>query len=387
MSIVTWLRSILSSGEITLTQIDSSEFWSLASSAYTRELALQSVINLVSRAVSKCEFKTYKAGKEVKGDEYYLWNVSPNVNQSSTVFLTKLVTKLYENNECLVVETNEKQLLVADSFQTKKNTLYGNTYEQVTVDEYTFAKVFLAKDVMYFRLNNRDVMKLVSALHESYGKMAEYAQKAYQKSKGHKGVLEISSQERGKQDFAKTLETLMNERFKTYFEADNAVLPLFDGYKFIEQDKKTYTNESTRDIRALLDDVFVFTARAAGIPAALVLGEVADLSKAVDNLLTFCIDPVCDMLQEEINRKRNGKKDYLAGTRLMIDTKAVKHIDLLSVATAIDKLVASGAFCINDIRKALGEEPINEPWAWQHWITKNYTRAEEAMEALPVTGG
>lgn len=387
MSILTWLRSKLASGQITMTQIDSTEFWGLASSIYVRELALQSVINLVAKAVAKCEFKTYLGGKEFHGEEYYLWNVNPNINQSSTVFLTKLVTKLYQTNECLVIESADRQLLVADSFQAKKNTLYGNTYHQVTVDDFTFNTTFRMQDVLFFQLNNSDVMKLVSGLHESYGKLAEYSQKAYQKARGQKGVLEISAEARGKPEFEKTLSQLMNERFKTYFEADNAVLPLTSGYKFNESDKKTYSNETTRDIRAQIDDVFVFTARAAGVAPALVLGDTADLSKAVDNLLTFCVDPVCDMIQEEINRKRYGSKSFLSGTRLQIDTKAMKHVDLLSVATAVDKLIASGAFCINDIRKLVGEEPIDEPWAWQHWMTKNYSPAEDVLNALAEKGG
>ena len=94
------------------------------------------------------------------------------------------------------------------------------------------------------------------------------------------------------------------------------------------------------------------------------------------------MDPLVDMLQEEINRKRNGYEGYSKGTYLKIDTKCIKHVDLLSVATAIDKLIGSGAFCINDIRKAVGDEPINEAWANQHFITKNYETVENALTAL-----
>lgn len=44
----------------------------------------------------------------------------------------------------------------------------------------------------------------------------------------------------------------MNERFKPYFEEDSAVLPLTDGYKYTEQQYKTYSADSTRDI-SLMD--------------------------------------------------------------------------------------------------------------------------------------
>jgi HK97 family phage portal protein len=165
-------------------------------------------------------------------------------------------------------------------------------------------------------------------------------------------------------------------------DGDNAALPLGRGQEWKELQHKTYSNESTRDIRAQVDDIFDFTARAFGIPPALLRGDVQDTSKAVDQLLTFCIDPLVDMIHEEINRKRNGYEGFAKGTYLKIDTKCIKHVDLLSVATAIDKLIGSGSFCINDIRKAVGDEIIDEPWAWQHFITKNYETVENALKAL-----
>ena len=40
----------------------------------------------------------------------------------------------------------------------------------------------------------------------------------------------------------------------------------------------------------------------------------------------------------------NGYEGFSKGTYLKIDTKCIKHVDLLSVANAIDKLIASGCF-------------------------------------------
>ncbi len=63
----------------------------------------------------------------MKKAEYYLWNVEPNRNQNSSAFLTKLIGKLYRNNEALVIESNG-QLLVADSFEKVKYALYDYTF-------------------------------------------------------------------------------------------------------------------------------------------------------------------------------------------------------------------------------------------------------------------
>lgn len=374
-TILDWLRDKLFGGTtLAVASPDLSEFWSMASSIYVRELALQSSINLMSKAFSKCEIKTYVSGKEFRGDEWYLWNIQPNRNQNSSVFLTKLVTKLMENNEALAIETMNGDLLIADSYQKDTFAVKDYVFTNVTVDDYTFNRTYFMPEVLYFQLNNRDVRELINGLHESYGKLLEYSQKAFQKSRGQKGVLEISAQAAGSKDFEKTLSKMMNERFKTYFTSDSAVLPMTDGYKWTEHERKTYSNDNTRDMRAQVDDVFAFTARPYGIPPALVLGDVADPSKAVQSLLTFGVDPLADMVSEEINRKRYGKL-VLKGNKIKIDTSAILHVDLLTVATSVDKLISSGAYSINEIRKVTGDEPIPEPWADQHWMTKNYSLA------------
>ncbi|MEG2383660.1 MAG: phage portal protein, partial [Oscillospiraceae bacterium] len=58
------------------------------------------------------------------------------------------------------------------------------------------------------------------------------------------------------------------------------------------------------------------------------------------------------------------------------------HIDLLGAATGIDKLIGSGVVCINDIRGLLGQPLIDEPWAWQHFITKNYSTVADLLNSL-----
>jgi len=385
-TILDWLRDKLFGGTtLAVASPELTEFWSMASSIYVRELALQSSINLMAKAISKCEFKTYINGNEIRGDEWYLWNIQPNRNQNSSVFLTKLVTKLMETNEALVIETLDGGLLIADSYTKETFAVRDYLFTNVTVDNYTFNRPYFMPDVLFFQLNNSDVRALINGLHESYGKLLEYSQSAFQKSRGQKGVLEISGQASGSKDFEKTLSKMMNERFKTYFSADSAVLPLTEGYKWTEHERKTYSNDNTRDMRAQVDDIFTFTARPFGIPPSLVLGDVADTSKAVQTLLTFGVDPFVDMISEEINRKRYGKL-VLKGSKIKIDTNAILHVDLLTVATSVDKLISSGAFCINDIRKLVNEEPIEEEWAYRHWMTKNYSDVSE-IAALIAAGG
>ena len=94
------------------------------------------------------------------------------------------------------------------------------------------------------------------------------------------------------------------------------------------------------------------------------------------------MDPLARMLEKEINRKRYGMAGFLAGNYLWIDTTAVKHIDIFDIAAPVDKLISSGIYSINDIRRVIGEAPIDEEWAKTHFITRNYGVVTEILDGL-----
>ena len=124
-----------------------------------RELAFAAAANLIANTVSKCEFKTFFAGQEIKADEYYLWNVKPNVNESSSVFLQKLIYRLCFDGEALVVfdkprSANGIQMFVTDTFSVKAEfALYPNVFIGVSANGYEFeGREFFADQALYFRL-------------------------------------------------------------------------------------------------------------------------------------------------------------------------------------------------------------------------------------------
>lgn len=377
--IMTWLWDRLKGRS---TEIPPGQFFDYAAEYAVRELAFWAAVNAIASGISKCEFKTYLRGEEVKEDEWYLWNVEPNKNQSSSEFIRQWITKLYRENECLIISTDDGQLLIADSWDHKEYAVYEDVFTQVTVKDYVFNRAFRQSEVLHYRLNSADVNRLLHQMYESHGKLISYGQRYYQKSRGSKGTLKVPAHQTGDPKHTESVNSFLANQCRTFLESDNGVLPLYEGYDYTNIGNKTYSNDSTRDIRAMIDDVFDFTARAFAVPPALLRGDIAGTKDAMESFLTLCIDPLADFFAEEIIRKRCGKAAVLDGTTLVIDTTAVKHVDLLSVATAIDKLIGSGAFCINDIRRLVGKEPIDAPWAWQHWITKNYATVEELLEAI-----
>jgi HK97 family phage portal protein len=350
---------------------------------YIRELAFWTCVNKIANAISKCEFKTYFENEEKKEKEYYLWNYEPNPNQNAAEFINKLIGQLYRNNECLIVEINH-YLYVADAYNKEILALKDYKFSEIIFDGYQLSETKYMSDVMFFQLNNNDMRNLMNGMYESYSKLLVYAQNAYKKSRGHKGILNIEAVAQDSDNFDETFEELMSTHFKNFFNKENAVLPLFDGYGYqdISQNSKTYSTESTRDIKALADDIFEFTARALSFPPSLAKGDVQDTGKAIDELLTFVIDPLVKILHQEINRKRNGYSGFIKGNYIKIETLAVKHIDIFDIATPIDKLISSGAFTINNILEVLGKPRIEEEWADQHFMTKNYSMIQDLLAGL-----
>lgn len=362
-------------------EVTAAEMFDLFSDLYIRELAFQSCVNLVANAVSKCEAKTYLAGKEQKSGEWYRWNYAPNKNQNSSAFWHKVIHAMYRDRAALVIESGG-DLLVADSWNREQFALREDVFTGVTVGDMTFRKSFLASEVLFFESSAADMKVVVDGIYHSYSQLIAYGMKGYKKSRGEKGTLELDTNAAGDAKFVEEFQKIKNEGFKKFAEADNAVMPLYRGMKYTSLASKTYNSDTTRDIRAMIDDITDFTARAFGIPAPLVNGSVQNVDSSTDQFLTFCIDPLVDNLQEEINRKRYGRNAVMGGSYMEFDTRRIKHIDLLEASGGIEKLVGSGVECINDIRALLGQPLINEPWAWEHFITKNYSTVAEALAAM-----
>lgn len=341
------------------------------------EFAINVAISLIAGAVSKCEFRTFQNFQEVFGDEYYLWNVEPNRNQNSSQFLQEMIHKLLYENECLILDVGGK-LIVADGFYQEEYAVNANRFSRVHKNNFTFSKTFSMDEVMYLKLNNDSIKDLFSELCRGYEKLSGEAIEKYIKSGGNKGILKISSIAKGKPDFEENYKKLMNDYFSTYFNGKNAVLPLFEGYDFTQPagDGTKKSTSEIDDIRKITDAAFEKVGQAFKIPPALMRGDIADVENATDNMLTFAIDPLCDMIQEEANRKRYGK-DVLKGDYLMIDTNCIKHIDIFQKAEQVDKLISSSMYCVDELRRKARDAELRTGFAKKYFITKNYEENKE----------
>ncbi|MBN1042497.1 phage portal protein [Clostridium botulinum] len=375
MKITTFLRDLFGSKDVIYVN---ERLDTMCTNIAIDSFATQVAINLISSCIAKCEFKTFLNKKEIIGDEYYLWNIEPNKNQNSTEFLQELISKLLINNEVLVIQVND-ELIIADDFNREEFAVKEDYFDQVSKKGFSFNKLFYMSEVLYFRHNNEDIRLYLNNLMSAYNELLSMAKGKYKRAGGRKGIVDIDSIAKGDKEKNEQLEKLFSEKFKNFFEAENAVVDLPKGVKYTEitgEGSKKSSNE-LNDITKLIDDAFIRIAQTFKIPPALLKGDIADVEKLTDNFLTFCIDPIVDLIQTEINRKRYGKSNFFKGSYLYVDITNIKHIDIFSIAEKIDKLIACGMYSIDDLKKKLKDTVLNTEWSEKHWITKNYQGINE----------
>ncbi|OUQ18612.1 hypothetical protein B5E80_17950 [Flavonifractor sp. An135] len=351
-----------------------------------RELCFWICVNMIANAIGRCEVRTFRGGEEIHERDYYLWNVSPNVNQNSTAFWRKLVARLYQDNEALIVPALTRAdgmdaLVVADDWaEPEEWPSRQNEYRDVRVGEYTYQYPFYENNVIHLKLHHRHMAPVLNGLYQSYWRLIEAARRDYEWNHGQHWKVRVDQVASGDDGWEESFQAMMTAQLKPFLESNGAVLPEFDGYAY---EKVGDRSGDTRDIRALIEDIFEFTARGFLIPAVLVSGKIEGTQDANARFLTACIDPLCDQLQEEITRKRYGYAAWQAGDYVKVDSSSILHFDLFANAANVEKLVGSAAFSVNDLLRAANQPTIDEPWADAHFLTKNISTMDDVARQLP----
>ena len=369
----------------TTVEVSCRELLAAAQEFQLRDMSFWICANMIANAVGRCEFRTFRDGKEIRDREHYLWNVEPNANQSSTAFLHKMVAKLLVDNEALIISTRQREgydaLVVADAWlQNGDYPSRQNEYINVQVGDVSYEKTFREREVLHLKLNHINVKPVLDGLYGAYWRLISAAMKRYEWDKGQHWKVHVGQLASGTEDFTENFSRMIEQQVKTFLDSNGAILPEFDGYAYTNEGGKA--NVELADIQAQMKDVLGFTAKALQIPAVLVDGSIQGTEDAQGRFLTGCIDPICDQLQEEINRKRYGYDRMRAGDYLRVDTSSIRHFDMFANAANVEKLVGSGAFTINDVLRSAGLPTIPEPWADEHYMTKNIAALGAETTAL-----
>lgn len=344
------------------------------------ELAIFSTIDLIASAASLCEWKTYCNGERTKGDDWYTWNVAPNENQNATEFKRLLVARLLRFNEALVFGRGGSMYL-ADSFNREEYAFRPCVYTGISCNNLALSYILTEPDVFYFRLANQNAAALLAGLRGMYSEAMQEALEKYKKSGGRSGILEINSTARGRKGFEEDMATLMNQRFKAFFENKNAVLPLYDGFHYVPQDGPATQKGASEvaDLDSLMKQAQDRACNAYHVPPSLLRGDVTNQDAAVKNMLTFGMKPPLRLIETEISRKSYGRA-VIDRWQVKIDTTHIRMVDVFDVAANADKLIQDSLYNANELREKFEDDPIQARWANEYQRTKNMESVEQSTK-------
>lgn len=350
-----------------------------------KELALQIAISYIANTLSKCEIKTFENGEEVKGKLYYALNVSPNPNQNASQFVNQFIENYFYNGEALVTMENDK-FYCADEFDlVDDNPLKEHIYHNINFNGHQAKKRYKGSDVFHFKLDNKDVKKFIDMLYAQYGDIISLALQTFKRTNGKKYKLVLDEYKAGDQRFAELYEKVLKEQLKTFVDNDNAVYPKFKGMDL--EEFSSATAGDSNDIIAMRKEIFDVVAQAFKIPLSMMYGNITNINDIVKVYLTFCIDPIADMLSEEMTRKWYTFEEWQKGCYIEVDTTCINYVDILEVADKADKAISCGLTSIDELRPRVRLKALNTPFSTSHFMTKNYELAENILKNLETEGG
>lgn len=372
----------------TTTEETSSKLW-----AY--QLALNIASERYGALLSKCEFKTYINGKEKKKDNYYLLNVEPNPNQSAAEFKKQLVRSLIlrPTHDALVVNLKLRNgkhgLYVADDFQRDDMQLYEASFKNVSVDIFgdggvNLQGVFNGDKAIYIKYANTELEAIFSMMRELYGDIVDNAINAG--TYRQKYVLTMDQTAEASPDFEDHLQTLLNEQFGDFIKGKNSVIPLYAGMKLDQTsagaDLGQNASTANKSINSQIDEAITKVGLAFNIPKSIMLGDFEE--DDLEHMLTYCIDPVADLISQAFTRKWYGYDGFKRQTYCKLDTIKARHLDMVDIAKISNSIISSGIYTINDVLKKLDEPLIEEEIGNVHFITRNYAVIGDEYLADPA---
>lgn len=342
----------------------------------------EKAVDLLSRTLSSVTFKRWKKQntKRVKiiDEDCYKLNIAPNDNESASMLWYKFWHNYFYYGEALLLAINEK-LYVADSWDVDDTVLYSQKFRNIKIitskgTTFRILKDFYADEVIYLKLRNTKVETLLKEYYSSFGILLSATRKHYLHSKlikfifGYDGnLLPGKDPETGENI---TYEDYKNKLLSSLLSEENNITMLPKKFSLDRVDSNS--SVSNKDYLELemhwketVSDAFL-------IPRDMYFGNKTEKSSSEKDFLTYAIKPCMKMLEQQLNSKLIGKNKYLAGERFRADYNTIKCLNIVESATNIDKLYADG-FSHNDILEFFDMEPVDEKWANEHRITKNYS--------------
>ena len=257
------------------------------------------------------------------------------------------------------------------------NQVYSNITITANGQNLILTRTFNSDEVIHLKAKNtrmRTYMETVMKIHDEVISAMESAIKISKTPKflfkiaGTMPVIRTVKQDGTTQDL--TIDDF-KANLKRMLESENVeILQMNNGMELSHL--SIDTKVTSDDITKMSKEIFEECAFAFDIPKSVFLGEITEKADSTNEFITYAVSWVVEVLNDAMNAILVGKKDYLDGEYIWTDLSRFKHRDLVESANNMDKLRAIG-FNLDEIRQAIGWEPLNTEFSQERVVTKNYT--------------
>lgn len=350
-------------------------------------------IDLIAKTIAKCEIQTFESiDKEIKknkGNLYWILNLQPNPNETGTNFIYKWMTKLLTDGTALVVinKTAKRNLLyVADEYKASNDILYGKKFTDVTLvddegNSIKLDKTYNSNNTIYLSLKNKNLKQASESFKINSQKILKAAQKSFINSNISKWRLKNPGGQATMMD-AETKKEISYTDYKNkltdgLFSEEDSIILLAEIFDLINLNKDV--KKELSDYENIFTKIGNTVAQKWNIPLDVFYGNKTEKSTGTNDFITYGVDPYFELLEDGLNISLVGEESYINGEYIKINKLNISHKDLIDKASGWDKLISDG-FSFNQLCELLGLPTINEEWANQHYITKNYANAKGGAE-------
>lgn len=379
-AITNFLRRMFVSGKtIRINSFDANEdTYSVSHDISLHEYGIFTVVDYIATLMQQAQWHTYRNNKKFKGAEWFAWNIRPNVNQSAADFWHELIARMLLWGEVLVFESNGERFIADNPISIDEGDGV-QPWKFCNVGRLTYRKShsLLPSEVLYFKYDNSCTRAAIAGLCDMYSKLTISASESYQESGGNKGTLHIDTHQTGTDDQQAAQMKTLQERFKVFCKAKNAILPLNKGFSYTHLPSTSTNGREVSDITSLRADALKMACEAYHMPYGLISGEIAGTSDAWELGTATVLNPLRQIFETEINGKLYTVADIINGTSCKCDISHIKPINIFEKAEHIDKLISSGFYTVNEAHEAADIDKVNDKTADKRYITKNYSEMEE----------
>ncbi|MFQ6341132.1 phage portal protein [Bacillus sp. AF62] len=375
-----WISDVLNKNKEIAFMFDVDMFIDTANRVHMKRLAIDTCISFLGRTISQSEFRVKNGEAFEKNELYYRLNVRPNKNMTASTFWEKFIQKLVYDNECLVIQADDEDLLIADDFQHNEYAVFEDTFTNVVVKDYEFKRSFKQSEVIHLKYRNDKLSPLIDGLFADYGDLFGRILSSQKRKNQIRGTVDMDIIGAKTQEQVDKLQKFIDDMYQAIGKKDIAIVPQQKGIEYKEVYNGSANGPSVEEINKVTNGFLNQVAMSMGIPTALIYGEMADIEKQTKNYMNFTVKPLLKKISDEVNVKFFEMNEYLEGQR--VEVKSISYQTIFELAESIDKLISSGAFKGNEVRLEVGYDISDDPNLNKHYITKNYAEMNAGGENI-----